>query len=48
VDFYCTSNDAACKRWAELALSIALFGDDGGVLHGLLQKNYLKMSFDEL
>ncbi|KAI9770778.1 MAG: hypothetical protein M1840_003028 [Geoglossum simile] len=32
VDFYCASDDAACKRWAELALSVALFGDDQGIV----------------
>ncbi|KAH0544865.1 hypothetical protein FGG08_001094 [Glutinoglossum americanum] len=47
VDFYCASDDAACKRWAELALSVAQFGNDGGELHGLLQGNYLKMSWEE-
>jgi hypothetical protein len=47
VDLYCASDDAACKRWAELALSVALFVDDGGELHGLLQVNYLRMSWEK-
>ncbi|KAH0557132.1 hypothetical protein GP486_005082 [Trichoglossum hirsutum] len=47
VDFYSSSDDTTCKRWAELALSVAQFSDDGGALHKLLQGNYLKMSWED-
>lgn len=46
VDFYCTSQDEACRRWAEKAISLATLGDDGGQLHQLLQNKYLGLAWD--
>ncbi|KAI9820657.1 MAG: hypothetical protein M1827_005026 [Pycnora praestabilis] len=42
VDFYCASDDTACRWWAEKALCIASLSDDGGGLHSMLQSNTLK------
>ncbi|KAL9006441.1 MAG: hypothetical protein Q9188_000795 [Gyalolechia gomerana] len=46
VDFYCTSQDEACRRWAEKAISLAALGDDDGQLHHLLQNKYLGLAWD--
>ncbi len=47
VDFFGASDDAASKRWAEKALSIAALNDDGGALHRTLQSKFLTLSWDE-
>ena len=46
VDFYCASQDEACRRWAEKALTIAELGDDGGALHHLLQAKYKGLAWE--
>ncbi|KAL8721519.1 MAG: hypothetical protein Q9225_001818 [Loekoesia sp. 1 TL-2023] len=46
VDFYCASQDDACRRWAEKAISLAALGDDEGQLHQLLQNKYLGLAWD--
>ncbi|KAI4281274.1 MAG: hypothetical protein L6R38_003832 [Xanthoria sp. 2 TBL-2021] len=46
VDFYCTSQDAICRRWAEKAMSLADLSDDDGQLHRLLQAKYLGLTWD--
>lgn len=46
VDFYCSSQDADCRRWAEKALAIANLSSDGGALHELLQTKYMGLSWD--
>ncbi|KAL8890671.1 MAG: hypothetical protein Q9215_002179 [Flavoplaca cf. flavocitrina] len=46
VDFYCTSQDAICRRWAEKAMSLADLNDDNGRLHRLLQEKYLGLTWD--
>ncbi|KAL8759175.1 MAG: hypothetical protein Q9199_000933 [Rusavskia elegans] len=46
VDFYCTSQDAICRRWAEKAMSLAILSDDDGQLHRLLQAKYLGLTWD--
>ncbi|MCJ1227176.1 hypothetical protein MMC12_003831 [Toensbergia leucococca] len=46
VDFYCASQDSACRRWTEKALSIASLSNDGGALHQLLQTKYLGLKWD--
>ncbi|CAO1604556.1 sporulation-specific protein 22 [Xanthoria calcicola] len=46
VDFYCTSQDAICRRWAEKAMSLADLSDDDGRLHRLLQAKYLGLTWD--
>ncbi|MCJ1472157.1 hypothetical protein MMC13_000804 [Lambiella insularis] len=43
VDFYCASQDEACKRWAEAALGVAKNANDGGQLHELLETKYLSL-----
>ncbi|KAI9792394.1 MAG: hypothetical protein M1816_002278 [Peltula sp. TS41687] len=50
VDFYCASDDQACKRWAEKALIIAglIRENDGsrpGGLRDLLESKYLSLSW---
>lgn len=46
VDFYCSSQDVDCRRWAEQALTIAHLGNDGGALHELLQTKYSGLVWD--
>ncbi|KAL8848508.1 MAG: hypothetical protein Q9221_006467 [Calogaya cf. arnoldii] len=46
VDFYCTSQDAICRRWAEKAMSVADLSDDDRRLHRLLQEKYLGLTWD--
>lgn len=46
VDFYCASQDEACKQWAEAALGVAKNADDGGQLHELLEKKYFGLSWE--
>ncbi len=46
VDFYCTSQDAICRRWAEKAMSLADLSNDDGRLHRLLQAKYLGLTWD--
>ncbi|KAL8943365.1 MAG: hypothetical protein Q9211_001004 [Gyalolechia sp. 1 TL-2023] len=46
VDFYCASQDEACRRWAEKAIGLAALGDDDGQLHHLLQNRYLGLAWD--
>ncbi|KAL8738135.1 MAG: hypothetical protein Q9181_001041 [Wetmoreana brouardii] len=46
VDFYCASQDDACRQWAEKAIGLADLGDDGGQLHQLLQGKYLSLAWD--
>lgn len=45
VDFYCTSQDAACRLWAEKALALSNLCEDGGALHELLQQKYQGLSW---
>ncbi|KAL8654418.1 MAG: hypothetical protein Q9210_001512 [Variospora velana] len=46
VDFYCTSQDDACRSWAGKAISLANLGDDHGQLHELLQNKYMGLAWD--
>lgn len=46
VDFYCASQDDACRRWAGKAISLANLGDDHGQLHELLQNKYMGLAWD--
>ena len=46
VDFYCTSQDASCRQWAEKAVSLADLNDDNGRLHRLLQEKFLGLTWD--
>ena len=45
VDYYCASDDGACTRWAEKALSIATLNDDGAVLHSILQNKFAGLNW---
>ncbi|KAI9880696.1 MAG: hypothetical protein M1830_001329 [Pleopsidium flavum] len=46
VDYYCASDDGACRRWAEKALSIASLNEDGGALHNTLQSKYSGLTWE--
>jgi len=46
VDYYCASDDGACRRWAEKALGIASLNDDEGALHHALQSKYSGLSWE--
>jgi hypothetical protein len=47
IDFYCSSQDAACRRWAERALGLAILCDDGERLHEVLQGKYQGLTWHE-
>ncbi|KFY45185.1 hypothetical protein V494_01110 [Pseudogymnoascus sp. VKM F-4513 (FW-928)] len=45
VDYYCTGDDDACRRWAGKAVEVARFCADGGGLRGLLQEKLVGLQF---
>ncbi|KFZ02357.1 hypothetical protein V500_00246 [Pseudogymnoascus sp. VKM F-4518 (FW-2643)] len=45
VDYYCTGEDDACRRWAGKAVEVAGFCADGGGLRGLLQEKLVGLQF---
>jgi hypothetical protein len=45
VDYYCTGEDEACRRWAGKAVGVAGFCADGGGLRGLLQEKLVGLQF---
>jgi hypothetical protein len=45
VDYYCTGEDDACRRWAEKAIGVAGFCADGGGLRNLLQEKLVGLQF---
>ncbi|KAL8797190.1 MAG: hypothetical protein Q9195_000657 [Heterodermia aff. obscurata] len=47
VDLYCTSQDEACRRWAERALEIAELCNDEGALRTLLMEKYGGLTWEE-
>ncbi len=47
MDFYCSSQDETCRRWAGKALGIANLSDDGGTLYKLLQEKYAGLTWDQ-
>ena len=47
IDFYCSSQDASCRQWAERALALANLCDDGGQLHEVLQGKYQGLMWNE-
>ncbi|KAL3427171.1 hypothetical protein PVAG01_00680 [Phlyctema vagabunda] len=47
VDLYITEDEDACKRWADKAISIAHYHNDGGALEKLLQDKFLLLSFGD-
>lgn len=46
VDYYCASDDRACREWAEKAISISNFVADGGDLQRVLQAKYLGLNWE--
>ncbi|KAF2659423.1 SPO22-domain-containing protein [Lophiostoma macrostomum CBS 122681] len=40
VDYYLQENDEQCKTWAEKAMALAQWAEDGGKLRGLLMQKY--------
>ena len=47
IDFYCISQDVACRLWAEKALALSNLCEDGGALHEVLQQKYQGLSWHE-
>lgn len=47
VDYYLQENDAQCKVWAETALNVAQWVEDGGALKGLLMEKYSGLVWSE-
>ena len=47
VDFYSSSQDADCKRWAEIAIGIANFVGDEGALRELFQTKYMGLRWEQ-
>ncbi|KAL8827012.1 MAG: hypothetical protein Q9191_003441 [Dirinaria sp. TL-2023a] len=46
VDFYCASQDAACRRWAGKALEMTELCSDGGALRDLLMDKFARLTWD--
>ena len=47
IDFYCISQDVACRLWAEKALALSNLCEDGGALHEVLQQKYQGLSWHD-
>ena len=47
IDFYCSSQDTSCRRWAEKALLLSSLLEDGGALHEVLQGKYQGLSWHQ-
>ena len=45
IDFYCLSQDAPCRLWAEKALTLSNLCEDGGALHEVVQQKYQGLSW---
>ncbi|KAK1534827.1 uncharacterized protein CCOS01_03579 [Colletotrichum costaricense] len=46
VDAYNVRQDDECNTWADLALNLAHYADDGGELEKTVQENRMKLKFD--
>ncbi|KAK1459982.1 hypothetical protein CMEL01_02981 [Colletotrichum melonis] len=46
VDAYNVRHDDECNTWADLALNLAHYADDGGELEKTVQENRMKLKFD--
>ena len=46
VDHYCIGDDENCQQWANAALEVSGFINDGGALRGLLQERLVGLKFD--
>lgn len=42
VDLWCYNKVEACRWWAEKAIALAHYSDDGGQLEARLHENYVK------
>ncbi|KAF2463463.1 SPO22-domain-containing protein [Lindgomyces ingoldianus] len=47
IDFYVANDDAKCRLWAEKALGLAQWAEDGGMLRGLLMEKYSGLTWQE-
>ena len=47
IDFYCSSQDTECRKWAEKALTLAALCSDGGTLHTLLQGKFQSLVWQD-
>lgn len=47
VDYYVGDNDAKCKVWAEKAMMVAQWLEDGGQLRDLLMGKFSVLQFDK-
>ena len=47
IDFYCSSQDGECRRWAERALTLESLCNDGGALHGVLQEKFQNLVWQD-
>lgn len=46
IDLWGREKAIECRRWAEKAIRLAHYCDDGGHLEALLQDNYVKFALD--
>ncbi|KAJ0306010.1 hypothetical protein COL5a_002818 [Colletotrichum fioriniae] len=46
VDAYNVRQDDECNTWADLALNLAHYADDGGELEKRVQENRIKLKFE--
>ena len=46
VSCYCVKDDTNCQYWAEKAMTVAAFMDDGGVLAEEMRKKYSQLRWD--
>ena len=47
IDYYVGDNDANCKLWAEKAMTVAQWLEDGGQLRDTLIKKYAALQLDK-
>ena len=47
IDFYCSSQDVDCRRWAEKALKLGALCKDGGSLYALLQEKFQNLVWED-
>jgi hypothetical protein len=47
VDYYLQENDEKCRLWAEKALAIAHWAEDGGTLRELLMQKYSELAWND-
>jgi hypothetical protein len=47
IDYYSQNNDEKCKAWAEKALTVSQWAEDGGRLNRVLMEKYSGLVWDE-